>query len=102
MCHAVLSAVSCCAVSLQAVQKEFAGGPIMAVECLRGFMILAVGCRLEMHFKQGNSLVKMGQFIDCPSLVSGISIVKDFMLVGTAGHSARFLRYKDDIDRVTR
>lgn len=51
---------------------------------------------------QGNTLVKMGQFIDCPSLVSSISIVKDFMLVGTAAHSARFMRYKEDVDRVTR
>lgn len=47
-------------------------------------------------------MVKMGQFIDCPSLVTGISIVKDYMLVGTAGHGGRFLRYKEDVDRVTR
>jgi len=44
---------------------------------------------------QGNSLVKIGQFVDCPSLVSSVSIVKDFMLVGTATHSAQFMRYKE-------
>jgi hypothetical protein len=44
----------------------------------------------------------MGQFLDVPSLVSGLSIVKDFMLVGTAAHSAHFMRYREGVDRVTR
>jgi hypothetical protein len=59
VCLCVLSCASCpraawsCAVvsCLQALQRELPG-PVMAVESLRGFLILAVGHRLEMHYKQ--------------------------------------------------
>jgi hypothetical protein len=53
------------------------------------------------HTQQGNSLVKV-TFFDGTSLMSSISLVKDFIIVGTAAHSAAFLRYSNALDRVTR
>lgn len=40
-----------CAVSVQAVQRDMSG-PVTAIDNLRGMLILAVGHRVELHYKQ--------------------------------------------------
>eukprot|EP00775_Hariotina_reticulata_P005379 gene5379-5614_t len=75
----------------QALQKEVAG-PVTAIESLRGFLIIAVGNKVEMHYKQGNTLVKVN-FLDIPQMVSSLACVKDYLLLGQLGHSLAFLRY---------
>eukprot|EP00879_Flechtneria_rotunda_P015034 GHRR01015709.1.p1 GENE.GHRR01015709.1~~GHRR01015709.1.p1 ORF type:complete len:893 (+),score=333.95 GHRR01015709.1:49-2679(+) len=75
-----------------ALQREHSG-PITALESLKGFLIVAVGHRLEMQYKQGNTLVKV-TFIDGPHIISSISLVKDYMLVGHLGFSCSFIKYK--------
>lgn len=82
------------------LQREYPG-PVTAVESLRGFLLMAIGNKLEMHYKQGNSLVKV-TFFDGLQLVSGLALVKDFLLLGQAGHSAAFFRYNCAPDPVTR
>lgn len=76
----------------QALWREYTGA-VMCVESLRGYLVMTVGNRLEMHYKQGNSLVKAA-FFDAPLLVTSISIVKDFILLGDVKNSVVFLRYK--------
>lgn len=49
---------------------------------------------------QGNSLV-FPTFLDGTSLITSISMVKDFILVGTCSHSMAFLKYKMHIDTTT-
>ncbi|WIA38397.1 hypothetical protein OEZ86_001723 [Tetradesmus obliquus] len=82
------------------LQREYPG-PVTAVESLRGFLLMAIGNKLEMHYKQGNSLVKV-TFFDGLQLVCGLALVKDFLLLGQAGHSAAFFRYNCAPDPVTR
>jgi hypothetical protein len=50
---------------------------------------------------QGNTLVKV-TFFDGLQMVSGLALVKDFLLLGQAGHSAAFFRYNCTPDPVTR
>jgi hypothetical protein len=50
---------------------------------------------------QGNTLVKV-TFFDGLQMVSGLTLVKDFLLLGQAGHSAAFFRYNSTPDPVTR
>lgn len=83
-----------------ALQRELAGA-VTAVEHLRGFLLLAVGGRLEMHYKQGNALVKV-TFLDGPQVVTSLRLVKDFLLLGQLDQSAAFVRYSASVDRITR
>ncbi len=47
-----LSALSyACRACVQALQREYAG-PVTALECLRGYLVMAIGTRVEMHYKQ--------------------------------------------------
>jgi hypothetical protein len=39
------------ALLLQELQREYPG-PVTAVESLRGFLLMAIGNKLEMHYKQ--------------------------------------------------
>ncbi|KAF6256641.1 CPSF A subunit region-domain-containing protein [Scenedesmus sp. NREL 46B-D3] len=82
------------------LQREYPG-PVTALESLRGFLLMAIGNKLEMHYKQGNTLVKV-TFFDGLQMVSGLALVKDFLLLGQAGHSAAFFRYNCTPDPVTR
>jgi hypothetical protein len=36
---------------LQELQREYPG-PVTAVECLRGYLLMAIGNKIEMHYKQ--------------------------------------------------
>jgi hypothetical protein len=36
---------------LQELQREYSG-PVTAVESLRGYLLMAIGNRIEMHYKQ--------------------------------------------------
>ncbi|KAI8464986.1 MAG: CPSF A subunit region-domain-containing protein [Monoraphidium minutum] len=70
-------------------------GPVVAVECLRGYLVVGVGARLEMHYKQGSALIKAA-FFDCPFFLSGgVSVLKDFLLAGDAQRSLLFLRFRE-------
>lgn len=59
---------------------------------------MGVGNRVEMHYKQGNALVKV-TFFDGLQLVTGLRLVKDYILVGQVAQSCAFMRYSSKLDQ---
>jgi cleavage and polyadenylation specificity factor subunit 1 len=92
--------------------REFKG-PVTALCSLEGHLLLSTGNRLETCTLSSATAVdtsapaggvasattyKLARsaFYDGPSLVTSLSVVKSFVLLGDAQHSVQFVRYRED------
>ncbi|KAK9815325.1 hypothetical protein WJX72_001813 [[Myrmecia] bisecta] len=73
--------------------REFRG-PVVAVDSLEGYLVIAFGARLETHQWMGSTL-SMAAFFNAPMLITSLNIIKNFILLGDVHKGAYFIQFTD-------
>ena len=84
--------------------REFKG-PVTNITVVEGYLLLSTGNRIETCILKSQKpasetgmqvfSLQRSAFYEGPSLITSLTVVKNFILLGDAQHSVHFLRYKD-------
>uniref|UniRef100_A0A061SGK8 Cleavage and polyadenylation specificity factor subunit 1 n=2 Tax=Tetraselmis sp. GSL018 TaxID=582737 RepID=A0A061SGK8_9CHLO len=68
----------------------------MAINTLEQCLLLAVGSKLLLHYWDGERLTEAA-FFDAPLLITSLTVIKNFVLIGDIHKGATFVRYVERV-----